>query len=295
MEKLKETIMMLVKAALDEDVGPGDLTTIACLEPVPVKAVIVAKGDGILSGLKPALLTFAKVDSGIVVLPKIEDGQPFKTGDIIMEIEGFNQPILTAERTVLNFLARLSGVATLTGKFVEKVEGNTKIIDTRKTTPGWRLLEKAAVVHGGGENHRKGLYDMILIKDNHIASCGSITEVVKKTKDFLYSIDFRQQFLVKPEEIEIEVEVTCEKELVEAIECDITRLLLDNQTTDSLRNLVTKARSLNPDVKLEASGNVTLQNVAEIAGTGVDYISIGALTHSAPASDFSLKVTERNE
>jgi len=295
MDELKESIMMLVKAALNEDVGPGDLTTIACLEPVSIKAVIVAKGDGILSGLKPGLLTFARVDSGIVVRPKIEDGQSFKTGDVIVEIEGFNQPILTAERTVLNFLARLSGVATLTGEFVEKVEGKTKIIDTRKTTPGWRLLEKAAVVHGGGENHRKGLYDMVLIKDNHIASCGSIKEVVRKTKDFLYSIDFRQQFLVKPEEIEIEVEVTNEEELMEAIESEVTRLLLDNQTVDSLKTLVAKARSLNPNVKLEASGNVTLQNVAEIAGTGVDYISIGALTHSAPASDFSLKVTERNE
>jgi len=291
MERLERSIISLVKAALEEDVGSGDLTSLACLEPNPIKAVIVAKSKGVLSGLKPALLVFKMIDSAIVVQPLLKEGDRFNTGDTIVEIEGFNQTILAAERTTLNFMAHLSGVATLTGKFVEKVK-NTKcrILDTRKTTPGWRLLEKMAVVHGGGVNHRFGLYDMILIKDNHIAATGSVKEAVTKAQEYLRSDDFNVQFAARAEDIEIEVEVTSERQLTEAIEAGANRLLLDNQTPESLRQLVTVARQLNPEVKLEASGNVSLDNVSAIAATGIDFISIGALTHSASASDFSLRV-----
>lgn len=291
MEKLEKSVISLVKAALKEDIGSGDLTSLACLEPNPVKAIIVAKSEGVLSGLKPALLVFKMVDSAIVVRSLLKDGDRFGAGDTVIEIEGFNQTILAAERTALNFLAHLSGVATLTAKFVDKVKGTRcRILDTRKTTPGWRLLEKKAVVHGGGGNHRFGLYDMILIKDNHLAAAGSVKEAVKKAHAYLHSDDLGSQFGLKAGDVEIEVEVTSDQQLSEAIEAGASRLLLDNQSPDSLRQLVTLARRLNPEVKLEASGNISLDNIAAIAATGVDFISIGALTHSAPASDFSLRV-----
>lgn len=292
MEKLEKSVISLIKAALEEDIGSGDLTSLACLEPEPIKAEIVAKSAGVLSGLKPASLVFETVDSATVVRPLLKDGDRFRPGDTVIEIEGFNQTILAAERTALNFLAHLSGVATLTAKFVEKVQGTgCRILDTRKTTPGWRLLEKMAVVHGGGGNHRFGLYDMILIKDNHIAAAGSVTEAVKKAKAYLRSDHLGSQFGLSAGEVEIEVEVTSDRQLTEAVEAGAGRLLLDNQSPELLRKLVALARRLNPDVKLEASGNVSLDNVAAIAATGVDCISIGALTHSAPASDLSLRVT----
>jgi nicotinate-nucleotide pyrophosphorylase (carboxylating) len=292
MEPLEKSIINLVKAALEEDIGKGDLTSLACLEPNPIKAQIVAKSAGVLSGIKPALLAFEMVDSANIVRPLLDEGDRFNPSDSIIEINGFNQTILTAERTALNFLAHLSGVATLTAQFVGKVKSTPcRILDTRKTTPGWRLLEKMAVVHGGGCNHRFGLYDMILIKDNHIAAAGSVKEAVKKTREYLTTPDFRLQFGLKAEEVEIEVEVTNEQQLTEAIEAGVNRLLLDNQSIESLKRLVTFARELNHDIKLEVSGNVTLDSVAAIAELGVDYISIGALTHSAPASDFSQQVT----
>jgi len=293
MEQLNKSIINLVKAALEEDVGEGDLTSLACLEPKLIKARIVAKSEGVLSGLKPTLLVFEMVDSANVVRPLLKDGDRFKSGDGIIEIDGFDQTIFTAERTALNFLAHLSGVATLTAKFVDRVGGTScRILDTRKTTPAWRLPEKIAVVHGGGYNHRFGLYDMILIKDNHIAAAGSVKEAVRKTREYLTTPDFRLQFELKDENIEIEVEVTSEQQLTEAIEVGVNRLLLDNQSIEALQRLVNRARQISPDVKLEASGNVSLENVAAIAATGVDYISIGALTHSAPASDFSLRVIQ---
>lgn len=288
---MDRSIINLVKAALEEDVGKGDLTSLACLEPNPVRAKIVAKSEGVLSGLKPALAVFEVVDSANVVRSLLKDGDRFGPGDSIITIDGFNQTILTAERAALNFLAHLSGVATLTAKFVDKVKGTLcRILDTRKTTPGWRLLEKMAVVHGGGSNHRFGLYDMILIKDNHIAAAGSVKEALKKTREYLATPDFRLQFELKAEDVEIEVEARSDQQLTEAIEAGVDRLLLDNQSIEALQQLVTLAKRLNPDVKLEASGNVSLENAAAIAATGVDYISIGALTHSAPASDFSLRL-----
>jgi nicotinate-nucleotide pyrophosphorylase (carboxylating) len=286
-------IRQLVKAALDEDIGPGDLTSRACLEPDPLRAEIVAKCDGVLSGLEPALLVFDIVDSANVVTPCLQNGDRFNTGDRILTIEGFNQTVMTSERTALNFLAHLSGVATLTRQFVDLVSHTEcKILDTRKTTPGWRLLEKMAVVHGGGQNHRMGLYDMILVKDNHIASAGSIEAAVGLAREFLHSGDYILQFETPAEDMKIEVEVTTSEQVLEALNANADILLLDNQGTDSLKELVALARRINPLVKLEASGNVSLTTVKAIAETGVDYISVGALTHSAPAADFSLRVVE---
>ncbi len=286
-------MLALVKAAITEDVGPGDLTSLGCLEPNPLQADIVAKSDGVCSGLKPALLVFELIDSANRVEPLIKEGESFRSGDRIIHIDGYNQTVLASERVALNFLAHLSGIASLTRQFVERVKGtDCVILDTRKTTPGWRYLEKQAVIHGGGRNHRFGLYDMILIKDNHIASVGSITKAVTLAREFLDTPDFRLQFETKAEEIEVEVEVTTESQLIEAVEAGVTRILLDNQSPESLGTLVKKARELNPGIKLEASGGITLDNVAEIAASGVDYISIGSLTHSARAVDLSMRVVE---
>jgi nicotinate-nucleotide pyrophosphorylase (carboxylating) len=291
-ETLYESTLSLVKAALAEDVGRGDLTSLACIEPGPAKARLVAKSSGILSGLVPALLVYHVVDSANRVFTHRRDGESFEVGDTILDITGFNLTILSSERVSLNFLAHLSGIATFTRKFVERVEGtNCRILDTRKTTPGWRLLEKQAVEHGGGCNHRMGLYDMVLIKDNHIAAAGSVSSAVQATRRYLASSEFRLQFQEDASHIKIEAEVTNEQQLREAIASGVDRLMLDNQTVESLSRLVALARSLNPQVELEASGNVSLETVAAIAATGVDLISVGAITHSAPVSDFSLQIT----
>lgn len=276
-----------------EDIGPGDITSQACLVPEQTKAVIIAKSTGVLSGLKPALLAFEAVDSANKVRPLINDGDSFKVGDTIIEIDGFNQTLLVSERVALNFLAHLSGVATLTARFVEAVSGTEcRILDTRKTTPGWRFLEKEAVAHGGGTNHRHGLYDMVLIKDNHITAAGSIEKAVVRTREFLAAPDFGVRFGRDGQQVEIEVEVSSTAQLEEAIAVSVKRLLLDNQTPDQLRAMVKRARTLDKDISLEASGNITLDNVAEIAATGVDYVSIGTLTHSAPAVDLSMRMVE---
>lgn len=288
-----DSIRTIVETALKEDIGKGDLTSLACLEPNPMNAQIKAKSDGIISGIKPVLFAFDIVDSANIIRPLKNDGDSYNYGDVIFEIEGFNQTILTVERTAINFLGHLSGIASLTHEYVKKVSGtDCKILDTRKTTPGLRMLEKDAVRHGGGVNHRIGLYDMILIKDNHISSAGSITNAIKQTKEFLETSDFRLQFDEQKENIEIEVEVATQEQLSEAIDCGVMRILLDNQSLGSLQSMVQKARRLNPQVKLEASGNVNLETVAQIAQTGVDFISIGALTHSAPTADFTLLTDE---
>ena len=281
----------LIRTALEEDIGRGDLTSLACLEPNPLRAHIVAKSVGVLSGLMPALKVFDIVDSANRITPLKQEGSAFAAGDIILNIDGFNQTVLASERVALNFLAHLSGVATMTSRFVAKLNGSRcRVLDTRKTTPGWRYLEKLAVQHGGGVNHRFGLFDMILVKDNHIASAGSVTEAVRRAREFMKTSDFRLQFDIDLHDIFIEVEVTNENELREACDSQVDRIMLDNQSLASLARLVESARKLNPSIQLEASGNITLDTVAEVAATGVDFVSIGALTHSAPASDFSLKV-----
>ena len=294
MDSTHKTTTDLVKTVLSEDIGRGDLTSLGCLEPGPLRARIVAKSEGVLSGVTPAMLVFDTVDSANTIEFQKGEGESFAYGDIIATIEGFNQTVLCSERVALNFLGKLSGIATHTRKFVQKIPaGNPcRILDTRKTTPSWRALEKLAVVHGGGMNHRFGLYDMALIKDNHIASTGSITSAVEHLREYFTTRDFRLQFDTDPDRILVEVEIVNEAQLAEAISAGVDRILLDNQSIESLASLVKIARKLNPVVQLEASGNVTLETVAAIAATDVDFISIGAITHSAPVSDFSLQVLE---
>lgn len=291
MSSIDEIILRQVELVLMEDTGPGDMTTLACVESAPMQAEIIAKSDGTIAGLPVVEATFRKLDEKVELNAIKQDGDRFKTGDRIVEIKGDSQAILTAERTALNFLGHLSGIATLTSRFLEKVKGTrAKIFDTRKTIPGLRYLEKYAVTCGGGINHRFGLYDMALIKDNHIAACGSVSKAVEKVIAFVASENFKRRFVINPNDVVIEVEVTGEEQLTEAIKCGVKRLLLDNQSIDQLVGLVETARELAGDVQLEASGNINLENVRHVAETGVDFISIGALTHSAPAADFSLKV-----
>jgi nicotinate-nucleotide pyrophosphorylase len=207
MKRLNPSVLSLVRSALDEDIGRGDVTSLAALEPDLVKGVIIAKSEGVLSGSAPAIISFQKVDSANKLTPLLNDGDRFRPGDTIIELEGLNQTLLTAERTALNFLAHLSGVATLTRRYVDEISGSDcRILDTRKTTPGFRHLEKQAVRHGGGENHRFGLYDMVLIKDNHIAAAGSISAAVDRTRDWLASADYRIQFDRQGDDVAIEVD-----------------------------------------------------------------------------------------
>ena len=291
-----ESTRQLMRAAITEDIGPGDITSSGSLEVKRIKAVIVAKSTGVISGLDCLKEVFQMIDPANEVTFAKKDGDRFDPGDEIVRLEGFNNTLLMAERTALNFLGHLSGVASLTSLFAQKIKHTkTVILDTRKTTPAMRLLEKKAVVDGGGQNHRLGLYDMFLIKDNHIAAAGSITQAVKNCKEYLNAPGFLSEIGIKPDQILIEVEITSETELKEAIETGIDRLLLDNQSTEMLTSLVQLAHKLDPRVKLEASGNVNLETVALIAETGVDFISVGAITHSAPGSDFSMRVVKETD
>ncbi|NWF52177.1 MAG: carboxylating nicotinate-nucleotide diphosphorylase [Nitrospirae bacterium] len=266
----------IIRVALEEDVGQGDVTTILLIPEDSIsKAHYIAKEDFILAGLPFALEVFKIIDSSISYKTFYEDGSKIKKGDVIAEISGKTRVILKGERVSLNFLQRLSGIATLTNKYVKKIKGlKAKILDTRKTTPCIRFMEKYAVKIGGGYNHRFGLFDGILIKDNHIKILGSIKKAINRTK--------KGHHLFK-----IEVEVKNHKELKEAIEAGADIVMLDNMSIDEVKKAVEIARGM---VMLEASGNISLDNVIEVAETGVDFISIGALTHSAPAVDINLKI-----
>jgi len=266
----------MVRLALSEDVGPGDLTTRLTVSPdAETQALIVAKQDLVLAGLDPARLTFELVDPGVQFNSRAADGDRIHSGQALVEIHGRSASILTAERVALNFLMHLSGVSTLTARFVEAVKGYpAKIVDTRKTTPGLRALEKAAVRSGGGRNHRFALYDGILIKENHIAAAGSITTAVRRAR------------AGAPHTLKIEIEVESLVQLEEAIAAGADIVLLDNMDPNEMSRAVEIA---DRRVLLEASGGVNLDTAAQVAATGVDYISVGALTHSAPAADLSLR------
>jgi nicotinate-nucleotide pyrophosphorylase (carboxylating) len=274
-------IKRLIRLALSEDVGRGDLTSKAVVESkLSGRAAIVAKEEGILAGLPVASMVFRTVSPGIILRQLKQDGERIRKGEEIALIRGKVRAILAAERTALNFLQRLSGIATLTARYVERIRGTkTKILDTRKTTPGLRILEKYAVKMGGGENHRMGLFDMILIKENHIRAAGGISEAVNGARS-----KYRKQ--------KIEVEVRDISELKQAIGSGPDWVMLDNMTIPQMQKAVGMIRSASPAIKIEASGNVNLRNVRRIALSGVDFISVGALTHSAPALDLSLTLIE---
>jgi len=274
----------LIGAALQEDVGPGDWTTLWTVDAdVTASAEIVAKESLVVAGGELARAVFHAVDPELVVEPACPDGASVAAGAVVLRISGGARGILTAERTALNFLGRLSGIATLTRAFVDRVAGTSaRIIDTRKTTPGWRRLEKWAVRIGGGTNHRMGLHDMVLIKDNHIAASGGVREAASRVASR------------NLEGLPVEVEVVRPEQVEELRGLDVQRILLDNMTDEALREAVERVRSWPaPRPELEASGNMTLDRVGAVARTGVDLISVGALTHSVRTVDYSLRLDAR--
>jgi nicotinate-nucleotide pyrophosphorylase (carboxylating) len=271
----------LIELALAEDVGPGDWTTEWTVPPgVEGKAVIVAKDDLVVSGGWVATKVFHRVEAGLKITQEAGEGDLVAPGDVVLRIGGSLRGILTGERVAMNFLGRLSGIATLTRRFVDAVEGTgATILDTRKTTPGWRVLEKGAVAAGGGGNHRMGLHDMILVKDNHLVAAGGVRESVARVQE------------MNRAGLEVEVEVKNLEELDEVLSLGVDRVLLDNMNLEVLAEAVRRIRTLGEKRPLaEASGNMNLNTVRAVAEVGVDLISVGALTHSAPAADLSLRV-----
>jgi nicotinate-nucleotide pyrophosphorylase (carboxylating) len=272
-ESLHPDIREAIRRALREDIGAGDVTSERI---IPAEATmhgrILTKQRGVVAGLDVAAAVYAEVDASIQVEAEVEEGGRVAAGQSLATASGPARGLLTGERTALNFLGRMSGIATLTREFVDAIAGTrAQILDTRKTAPGLRMLDKLAVRRGGGKNHRSGLYDMMLIKDNHVDFARGIAEAVRRAR-------------AAGNDIEIEVEARTLEDVSEALRLDVRRILLDNMSTDSMQQAVemTSGRA-----KLEASGNVSLQNVREIAETGVDYISVGALTHSAATLDVS--------
>ena len=271
-------INKIIDLALTEDIGTGDITTeYLDLAKKNISAYLVAKQNGILCGLNIAFLVFHAVDAHLKCIAYKKDGDTLKNGDTFAKIEGYSHSILQAERVALNFLQRMSGIATMTRQLVDKIKPyKTKLLDTRKTTPLLRNLEKYAVKTGGGYNHRFGLYDMILIKENHIRATGSITNAVEMIKK-------------KNTNYKIEVEITNLAELDEAFKSGVDRVMLDNMSLDIMKQAVRKYKN---KIEFEASGNVTIDTIKKIASTGVDYISCGSMTHSFKSLDISLLFKE---
>jgi len=272
-----EAIKPIITYALNEDIGSGDVTTNSII-PADMTAIasMIAKAPGVIAGLQVAEYVFRSLSPDIEWNPLINDGDRVKKGDYIVKIKGPYRALLTGERLALNFLQRMSGIATMTSKYVEAIKGfKTEILDTRKTVPGMRILDKYSVKIGGGTNHRIGLFDMVLIKDNHIKVAGGITKAIDQVrKNSNYGI-------------KIEVEATTLEEVREALGKDIEMIMLDNMDTATMAEAV---KIIDGRAKVEASGNMTLDRLKEVAATGVDYISIGALTHSVMALDISMNI-----
>jgi nicotinate-nucleotide pyrophosphorylase (carboxylating) len=275
MRDVSSEIAACIKQALAEDLGTGDATTNAIVSPgLRIHGDIIAKQAGIIAGLDVAAKVFFTLDETVAFETNVSEGERVADGSVVAKIFGPARALLTAERTALNFLGRMSGIATLTRQFVDEVAGTAaKILDTRKTAPGLRVIDKLAVLRGGGHNHRQGLFDMILIKDNHIAASGSLAQAVRRVRD-------------SGTNLEIEIEAANLQDVEAGIALGIQRILLDNMSLTMMKEAV---KLTGKRARLEASGNVTLETVRAIAETGVDYISVGALTHSAKVFDVSLK------
>lgn len=273
----EQLIDQIITLAFEEDVATGDITTNALIpENSRAVATLTMKANGIVSGLEIAGKVFSRLDKDIICTPYFKEGEKVSQGDVILKVEGNFRALLTAERTVLNILQRMSGIATATALYVKETEGTqTHLLDTRKTAPGMRILDKMAVKTGGGTNHRMGLYDLALIKDNHIKVAGSITRAVQQVRDHITP------------GVRIEVETTCIEEVKEALTSGADIIMLDNMSTSLMAEAV---RLVDKKAETEASGNMTLGRIREVAATGVDYISVGALTHSVTALDISMNI-----
>lgn len=271
------TIEDLIQMALREDIGPGDVTTDNLVDPATRgEGTIVAKQDLIIAGLQVAQTVFTTLDPEIVFEAFFDDGDPVSVGSTVVQVDGTLKTLLRGERTALNFLQRLSGIASQARTLSSEIAGTpVKLVDTRKTTPGWRVLEKYAVRVGGAHNHRMGLYDGVLIKDNHIAVSGGIADAVRKVRRSISHL------------LKVEVEAATLEEVEQALSAGADVIMLDNMDLDQIRRAV---KLVDRKALVEVSGNVTRERLKELAGTGVDLISVGALTHSAVAVDLSMKI-----
>lgn len=275
-----EYVNALIELAFKEDIGDGDHSTLSCIpKDATGKSQLIIKQDGILAGVDIAKSIFLKFDPELKMNTLIQDGSKVKYGDIAFTVEGRTQSLLQTERLVLNIMQRMSGIATRTAVYVDKLKGtNTKVLDTRKTTPGMRILEKMAVKIGGGENHRMGLFDMIMLKDNHIDFAGGITNAIKTTQTYLKQ---------HGKDLKIEVEVRNMAELDEVLAIGgVHRIMLDNFSPEETKKAV---KIIGKKYETESSGGITLDTLRSYAECGVDYISVGALTHSVSSLDMSLK------
>jgi nicotinate-nucleotide pyrophosphorylase (carboxylating) len=277
-----EQLGVLLEAALREDIGRGDHTTLACIPPeTRGKAVLKIKQDGVLAGMQVAAKLFAMQDPQAFFKPMKEDGQTMEIGEFAFEVESSVHVILKCERVLLNAMQRMSGIATLTRQYTRKLEGyRTKLLDTRKTTPNFRLLEKEAVRIGGAVNHRFGLFDMIMLKDNHIDFCGGIEKAIEKAYEYVQ---------LREPELKIEVETRNIEDVRKAVSAGrgrIHRVMLDNFTPAQMREAIPL---INGEFETEASGGINLTNIEDYAKTGVDFVSVGALIHEAQSLDLSLK------
>lgn len=272
----------IIDAALREDIGDGDHSSLACVPENAIgKAKLIVKDDGIIAGVELAEKIFHRFDPFLKVKIFIQDGTEVKQGDFAFEVTGSSRSILATERIVLNFMQRMSGIATQTNKIISLLEGcTTQLLDTRKTTPGIRYMEKWAVRIGGGQNHRFALYDMIMLKDNHIDYAGGVRSAILKANEYLKSTG---------KDLKIEIEVRNEEELKEVLEIGhVNIIMLDNFTPEGIKAVLP---NIPKTFKVEASGGITLETIRDFAETGVDFISVGALTHSFKSLDMSLKAT----
>ena len=272
----------LIDLSFAEDIGDGDHTTLSTIGADAMgRQHLLVKEEGILAGVEIARKVFARFDPSLKMTVYINDGAHVKPGDIDFVVEGPVRSLLQTERLMLNIMQRMSGVATMTAKYQEKLRGlNCHVLDTRKTTPGMRILEKQAVAIGGGMNHRIGLFDMILIKDNHVDFAGGIPQAVKSAKDYCKTLG---------KNLKIEQEVRNTDEIRQALDAGVDRIMLDNFTPAATKEAVDLIRSINPAVEIESSGGITLDTLRAYGEAGVDFISVGALTHSVKGLDLSFK------
>ena len=277
-----QLIDRLIELAFSEDIGDGDATT---LSTIPAEAMgrqrLIVKEEGILAGVQAARRVFELFDPTMTMEVLIEDGSRVRPGDVAFVVTGPVRSLLQTERTMLNIMQRMSGIATLTARYQAELDGTgAKVLDTRKTTPGMRMLEKQAVAIGGGTNHRIGLFDMILIKDNHVDFAGGIDKAVASAREWCRK---------EGKDLKIEVEVRDTAEIDAALAAGVDRIMLDNFTPERTVEAVRHIRAANPDVEIESSGGITLENLRQYGLAGVDYISVGALTHSVKGLDMSFK------
>ena len=273
-------ITKLLDLGIEEDINTGDITTESIIpESMNAVATMTAKQEGVISGLEIVKMVYDRFQSDVVFPPYFKDGDQVKKGDVILKIEATYPTLLRGERLSLNLFQRMCGIATETAKYVKELKGtSTELLDTRKTAPGLRVLDKLAVKHGGGTNHRMGLYDMAMIKDNHIKMAGGITKAVEQVRARI------------AEGIKIEVETTNLDEVKEAIAAGADIIMLDNMGNEAMAEAVATIKAADKGIKTEASGNMSIPRLIEVAATGVDYISVGALTHTVKAMDISMNI-----